>query len=147
VLKGSDAPSVDKLIINSETNSEVLSKSFLEHLGVALLSEWDLLAFVYRHGPTLTSTAQIARLIGYESTVVGAALDRLESHELIERVGPPEGTRLHRMVVSTDAEQRRCIRQFVSLSETRAGRLSLTGLLMPSRLESRGEGLLARSGK
>jgi DNA-binding MarR family transcriptional regulator len=57
-------------------------------LGISLLTDWDLLAFVYRHGASLTSTDQIARLIGYESAVVGAALDRLERDKLIERSGP-----------------------------------------------------------
>ena len=35
-------------------------------VGISLLSEWDVLVFVYRHGASLTSAEQIARLIGYE---------------------------------------------------------------------------------
>jgi DNA-binding MarR family transcriptional regulator len=132
---GDNVPSFDKLIIRGETNSEALVQGFLEHMGITLLSEWDMLAFIYRHGPTLTTTHQIARLTGYESAVVAAALDRLESQKLIERVGNPERTRLHRIVVSADIE-RRWIRQFVSLSQTRAGRLLLTKLLRPIRSDS-----------
>ena len=138
-------PSFDKLIIRGETNSEALVQGFLEHMGITLLSEWDMLAFIYRHGPTLTTTHQIARLTGYESAVVAAALDRLESQKLIERVGPPERTRLHRMVASTDTERRRSVRHFVSLSESRAGRLLLTRLLVPIRLESPPRGKSAES--
>ena len=106
-------------------------------MGISLLSEWDLLAFVYRHGPSLTNTDQIARLIGYESTVVGAALDRLERAKLIERSGPSqgEGVRLHRMRASTDVRHRQCLQQFVSLSESRDGRLLLTKLLKPVPVE------------
>jgi DNA-binding MarR family transcriptional regulator len=98
-------------------------------MGISLLSEWDMLAFVYRHGPCLNSTDQMARLIGYESEVVGAALDRLERNKLIERSEPRQGVRLHRL--STDSAHRRCLRQLVGLTETRAGRLLLTKLLKP----------------
>jgi DNA-binding MarR family transcriptional regulator len=103
-------------------------------LGISLLTDWDLLAFVYRHGASLTSTDQIARLIGYESAVVGAALDRLERDKLIERSGPPRGVRLHR--ISAEAGHWRCLQQLASLTETRAGRLLLTKLLKPVPLES-----------
>jgi DNA-binding MarR family transcriptional regulator len=103
-------------------------------MGISLLSEWDILAFVYRHGPTLTTTVQIARLIGYESTVVGDALNRLERAKLIERSGPSqgEGARLHRMRASTDARHRQYLQQFVNLSESRDGRLLLSKLLKKS---------------
>jgi DNA-binding MarR family transcriptional regulator len=106
-------------------------------MGISLLREWDMLAFVYRHGPSLTSTDQIARLIGYESEVVGAALDRLERNKLIERSGSPQGVRLHRL--STDAAHRRCLQQLVCLTETRAGRLLLIKLLKPMQPASSGQ--------
>ena len=105
-------------------------------MGISLLSEWDILAFVYRHGPSLTSTDRIARLTGYESTVVGAALDGLERAKFIERSGPSQGVRLHRMAASTGAGQRLCLQQFATLSNSRAGRLLLAKLLRPVRSES-----------
>jgi DNA-binding transcriptional MocR family regulator len=105
-------------------------------MGISLLSEWDTLVFVYRHGPSLTSTRQIAQLIGYESRVVGAALDRLEHEKLIERVGPSQGVRLHRMPASTHARHQHCLRRLVNLSESRAGRLLLKKLLKPVRRKS-----------
>lgn len=124
-------------ITERENNLEHAIQSCLESMGISLLSEWDILAFVYRHGPSLTNTDQIARLIGYESTVVGAALDRLERAKLIKRSGPSqgEGVRLHRMRVSTDVRHRQCLQQFVSLSESRDGRLLLTKLLKPVPVE------------
>jgi DNA-binding MarR family transcriptional regulator len=137
----------DKAIIELETNSEVSVQSCLSRMGISLLSEWDMLAFVFRHGPSLTSTEQIARLIGYESTVVDAALDRLESEKLIERVGFSSAVRLHRMLVSTDAGHRRCLQQLVRLSENRAGRILLTKILKPTRLEAGQEKRPAESGK
>jgi DNA-binding MarR family transcriptional regulator len=106
-------------------------------MGISLLSEWDILAFVYRHGPSLTTTDQIARLIGYHSTVVSDALDRLERAKLIERSGPSqgEGVCLHRMRASADARHRQCLQQFVSVSESRDGRLLLAKLLKPVPVE------------
>jgi DNA-binding MarR family transcriptional regulator len=106
-------------------------------MGISLLSEWDILAFVYRHGPSLTTTDQIAGLIGYDSTVVSDALDRLERAKLIERSGPSqgEGVRLLRMPASTDARHRQCLQQFVRVSESRDGRLLLAKLLKPVPVE------------
>jgi DNA-binding MarR family transcriptional regulator len=100
-------------------------------MGISLLSEWDVLAFVYSHGASLASSDQIARLIGYESTVVRAALDRLESENLIECSRPSSGVRFYRIPASTDAGRQRCLQQTVSLSETRAGRLLLAKRLKP----------------
>jgi DNA-binding MarR family transcriptional regulator len=103
----------------------------LEAIGVSLLSEWDLLTFVYRHGPSLTTTDQIAKLVGYEITVVDAALDRLEREMLIERVGPPQGTRLYRMSTSKDAQHRGYLQQVIALCDSRDGRLLAVKLLKP----------------
>jgi DNA-binding MarR family transcriptional regulator len=103
----------------------------LDSMGISLLSEWDVLAFVYRHGASLASSDQIARLIGYESTVVRAALDRLESENLIERSRLSKGVRFYRILASTDAGRQRRLKQIVSLSETRVGRLLLAKRLKP----------------
>jgi hypothetical protein len=108
---------------------EISVQRSLESIGISLISEWDMLAFVYRHGPSLTSTEQIAKLIGYESAAVGAALERLEGQKLIERVGPTKGVRLHRM--RAHAGHQPCLLHLVSLSENRAGRLLLKKLLKP----------------
>ena len=105
----------------------------LDSLGISLLSEWDVLSFVCRHGASLASSDQIARLIGYESTVVRDALDRLESKNLIERSRPSNGVRFYRILASTDAGRQRCLQQIVSVSETRAGRLLLAKRLKPDR--------------
>src|SRR6202040_236259 len=110
---------------------ELPVRTCLDSMGISLLSEWDVLAFVYRHGASLASGDQIARLIGYESTVVRAALERLESQNLIERSRPSNGVRFYRILASTDAGRQRCLQQIVSLSETRAGRLLLAKQLKP----------------
>jgi DNA-binding MarR family transcriptional regulator len=98
----------------------------LESVGIAQLSDWDVLAFVYRHGVSLTSAEQIARLMGYESGVVGGALDRLERGEIIGRSRPSRGVRFYRAVVLTDPERRRCLEYLISVADSRSGRLLLT---------------------
>ena len=95
------------------------------NVGISLLCDWDVFAFVYRHVTSLTTAEQIARLLGYESAVVGGALDRLESQKLIERSRPSRGVRLYRVANSKNVEHQRCLQELVTLSESRAGRLEL----------------------
>lgn len=88
---------------------------------------------------SLTNTEQIARLIGYDTTTVDAALDRLECGKLIDRSRLSRGSRMYRIVDPTDAEQRRHLHQLISLSETRAGRLLLLNALKDMRREVKPE--------
>jgi DNA-binding transcriptional MocR family regulator len=119
-----------------ETRWEFSVQDCLAGLGISLLSEWDILAFIFRHGPTLTSTDQIAKLIGYGSRTVGAALDRLEREKLIERVGPSQGVRLHRILPWTCVQHQHCLQRLVSPPESRAGRLLLKKLLKAGEPET-----------
>lgn len=102
--------------------------------GISLLCDWDVFAFLYRHVTSLTTTDQIARLVGYETSVVGGALDRLESRKLIERSRPSHrGVRLYRALNSKEIEHQRSLEQLITLSESRAGRLELAKALSPIR--------------
>jgi DNA-binding MarR family transcriptional regulator len=132
------------LVIESEKDME-LDVRCLEGMGISLLSEWDVLVFVYRHGASLTSADQIARLVGYESTVVDGALKRLEREKLMERSRPSQGVRFYRILASMDAGHRRCLQQLVSLSESRAGRLLLAKRLKPVRSDPGREEQSAKS--
>jgi DNA-binding MarR family transcriptional regulator len=103
------------------------------NVGISLLCDWDVFAFVYRHVSSLATVDQIARLVGYESGVVRGALDRLEGQKLIERSRLSRGVRLYRVLSLKDVEHRRCLQKLVALSESRAGRLELARLLSPIR--------------
>jgi DNA-binding MarR family transcriptional regulator len=103
----------------------------LESVGISLLCELDALAFVYRHRTSLTSVDEIARLIGYESAIVGGALDRLEREKLIERSEPSHGAHFYTILASPNAGRQRCLQQLLSLSQTRAGRVLLVKRLKP----------------
>jgi DNA-binding MarR family transcriptional regulator len=116
-------------VIEREKPMEPSVQNCLHGVGISLLSELDVLIFVYRHRASLTSADQIARLIGYESKVVSDVLDRLERKKLIERSRPSQGVCFYRILASMDAGHRCCLQQIISLSETRAGRLQLAGRL------------------
>jgi hypothetical protein len=124
-----------KVVIESETNSEISVRAWLESAGISLLSQWDVLAFIYRHGPCLTSAEQVARLIGYETTAVTAALDWLERENVIQRAGFCQ-VQLHTIVAFPDDDRGRSLRQLVSRSGSRAERLRLRKLLKHHRIES-----------
>ena len=123
-------------IIEREKPVELSVQGLLESVGISLLSEWDVLAFVYRHGVSLTSIGQIASLVGYENGVVASALDRLEREKLIERSRPSQEVCFYRIFASMDAERQHCLQQLLSQSEGRAGRLLLAKRQAPLRSES-----------
>jgi DNA-binding MarR family transcriptional regulator len=108
-------------------------QSCVDNVGISSLCDWDVFAFVYRHVTSLTTAEQIARLLGYESGVVDAALGRLETQKLIERSRPSQGVRIYRVLNSNNLEHQRCLQELLTLSETRAGRLELARQLSPLR--------------
>jgi DNA-binding MarR family transcriptional regulator len=123
------------MIIERERTLESALQRCVDSVGISLLCDWDVFAFVYRHVTSLTSADQIARLVGYESKVVGGALDRLERQKLIERSRPSRGVRLYRVLSSMEVEHRRCLQELLMLLESRAGRLELAKRLSPVRPE------------
>jgi DNA-binding MarR family transcriptional regulator len=97
----------------------------LQSLGISTLSEWDVLAFMFRHGTSLATAEHIARLLGYNKSVVGDALDRVASLGLVQRSRSSMGVRLYRFVGSQDTERQQRIEELMRLGETRSGRLLL----------------------
>src|SRR5450755_2809646 len=144
-LKWAMTPSKESLITEREQTLESSLQRCVVNVGISLLCDWDVFAFVYRHVTSLTTAEQIARLLGYEGAVVGGALDRLESQKLIERSRPSRGVRLYRVTNSKDLEHRRCLQELVSLSESRAGRLELARQLSPVSSGSLGGEAVGRS--
>jgi DNA-binding MarR family transcriptional regulator len=108
---------------------ELSIQSCLENVGISLMCEWDVLAFVSSRRTSLANADQIASLIGYEATAVRAALDRLEREKLIERSRPSQGASLFRLLTSTDAARQGCLLRLICLSKSRAGRVLLAGQL------------------
>jgi hypothetical protein len=97
----------------------------LKALGISQLSEWDALAFLYRHGTSLIGAAQIAQLLGGNQAEVSAALNRLETLGLLQRSRGSGGIRLYRFSVPKDPFCYSCLVELMSLAEKRTGRLLL----------------------
>ena len=103
-------------------------------MGIASPVEWDVLAFVYRHQASLTNADQIARMLGYPSTVVADALDHMESGKLIRRSRASQGVRLYQFGSSEeDPQSHGYFQQLITLAEKPAGRLVLIKKLQQHR--------------
>src|SRR6266446_8273778 len=118
---------------SAEKSKDFLVAEHLKSLGISLLSEWDVLVFLYRHGTILTSAAQIANFLGHGSAPVIAALDRLESLGFIMRSRGSEGIRLYRFSVPKDPSRCSCFMELMILAEKRTGRLLLLQHLQRDR--------------
>jgi len=96
----------------------------LETLRIRQLAEWDVLAFIHRHGTSIASAEQIARLLGYGNAPVGAALDGLASAGLVQRSRNAHGVRLYRCTANfADESRRRSLEELMKVAEERQGRL------------------------
>jgi len=112
-------------MVSEEKDSERLIQH-LKDLRITLLSDWDVLVFLYRHQTSLASVGQIARLTGYPAEIVVEALDRLESYGLIKRSRASRAVRLYQFVDPEAHLPQSRIRQLMTLAQTRTGRLLLT---------------------
>ena len=107
----------------------------LTHLGIVSPVEWDVLAFVYRHQASLTNADQIARMLGYPSTVIADALDHMESGKLIRRSRASQGVRLYQFgSFDADPESAGYFQQLFTLAENPAGRSVLIKKLRQHRM-------------
>lgn len=95
----------------------------LQTLGISLVSEWDALAFVYRHGSSLGTAAQIARFIGYGDVEIAAALRTLDARGLIQRSRVSRGIRFYQLSEALEPSRRSYLVDLLSLAQSRSGRL------------------------
>jgi hypothetical protein len=108
----------------------------LTRLGISSPVEWDVLVFVYRHQASLANAEQIARMLGYPSTVVADALDHLESRKLIRRSRASLGARLYQFVPSeADPPSHSSFQQLITVTGNPAGRRLLVTKLRQRRAE------------
>ena len=107
-----------------------LVSEHLEILHIRSLPEWDVLAFIYRHGASLASAEHIARLLGYPRAEAGAALDSLTTAGIIQRSRNSHGVRLYQFAAALpDDGRRRAVEELIRIAGTREGRLRLIGCL------------------
>jgi DNA-binding transcriptional ArsR family regulator len=124
------------------TEDPDLFRKNLEALRIRHLAEWDVLAFIYRHGTNLVSADHITRLLGYGKALVGAALDSLTSTGLVKRSRNSHGVRLYKIAAATPDDPRgSCLEELMKVTEERRGRLLLIALLRHAAgKEPRGRG-------
>jgi hypothetical protein len=98
----------------------------LSTLGIVHLAEWDVLAFIHRHGASLASAEKIASLVGYTKAVVGSTLESLTAKGLVQRSRNSHGVRLYQSVddVPNDPLQL-ALEDLIKVAEGRHGRLLL----------------------
>src|SRR5438093_9803178 len=110
---------------------EVQMEAWLETLGIDSLTQWDMLVFLYRHQTSLVGAEFIARLLGYATAPVIAALDVLESLELVERSRASQGARLYQLTLPAGSPRRDASGRLTASANSRAGRLWLSKKLKP----------------
>lgn len=108
-----------------DKSADLPIREHLKILGVSTLYEWDILAFLHRHGTSLINAAEIAVLLGGNKAEVSVTLDRLASLGLIQRSRGSQGVRLYRISVPTDPSRYSCFTELMTLAENRDGRLLL----------------------
>ena len=100
-------------------------EGWLKTLGIESLCQWDMLVFLYRHQPSLVCAEHIARLLGYATAEVAAALDSLESSGLVERSRVSQGVRLYQLTAPADPARRDVLERFMTLADSLSVRLLL----------------------
>jgi DNA-binding MarR family transcriptional regulator len=119
-------------LCEADSSRESLGRECLNSIGISLLIDWDILIFLHQHGRILSTTEQMARLLGWDSERIGNALDRLESRELIKFSRKSRGgARFYKAAVS-DSAAYNCFQQLLSLTRNRSGRLMLAKMLKPN---------------
>jgi hypothetical protein len=102
----------------------------LSTLGIAHIGEWDVLAFIHNHGPSLVSAEKIAGLLGYDKAVVGSSLDTLTSKGLVQRSRSSRGVRLYRFVSAPPGDPLQlALGELLKVADERRGRLLLVNHL------------------
>jgi DNA-binding MarR family transcriptional regulator len=101
---------------------DTVVEDWMKTLGVVSLCQWHVLVFLYRHQTTLLSAEYLARLLGYATEPVAAALDVLESLGLVERSRISQGVRLYKFITPSAAGRAEAFNQLQALTSHRIGR-------------------------
>ena len=141
--------------MEQELPPDAVVEGSLKTLGIESLCQWDVLVFLCRHLASLVSAEHIARLLGYETGAVVAALDGLESLGLVDRSRVDQGVRLYQFAAPEDTGRGDTLGRLLTLADSRDGRLLLTKKLRcgapstpnngPSRSQNRGSATWLRA--
>jgi hypothetical protein len=98
---------------------------WLHSLGLVSRCQWEVLVFLSLHYSTLLGAADLARLMGYASHEIIAALDTLEALGLVERSRVSQGARWYWFYIPLDTPCHKAFAQLQALAGHRAGRMLL----------------------
>lgn len=126
--------------MDRENPPELQVEGWLKTVGVESLCQWDVLVFLCRHLTSLVSAEHIARLLGYETGAVVAALDSLESLGLVDRSRVDQGVRLYQFAAPENTWRGDTLGRLLTLAGSRAGRLLLTKKLRGGEPAEQGNG-------
>lgn len=99
---------------------------WLQTLGITSLCQWDVLMFLYRHQTSLVGADLIARLLGYASDPVVAALDVLDLQGLVARSRVSQIVRLYQFTAPSDPPRGNAWARLLALASDRTGRVRLS---------------------
>ena len=108
-----------------DSKPDVEVEGWLKTLGIESLCQWDMLVFLDRHPSLLVGTEYIPFFLGYATVDVVAALDSLESLELVERSRVSQGARLYQVTASADPARRDALEWLMTLADSHSVRLLL----------------------
>jgi DNA-binding transcriptional ArsR family regulator len=115
-----------------ENPPDLRVEGWLQTLGIESLCQWDVLVFLFRHQSSLVSAEHIARLLGYATGEVVAALDSLESSGLVERSRVSQGVRLYQATAPADPTRRDALERLMTFADSHTVRLLLARRLRGS---------------
>lgn len=96
---------------------------WLHMLGIVSLCQWDVLVFLSRHQTTLLGAESLAQLLGYETELIVAALDVLESLALVIRSRVSQGARLYQCMVPPTSPRGVAFARLQVIADHHAGRI------------------------
>jgi hypothetical protein len=113
-------------MIQHEHISDAEIDGWLKTLGITSLCQWDVLVFLHRHQTSLLGADFIARLLGYASGPVVAALEVLEFLGLVERSRVSQIVRLYKLTVPSTPSRDDAWARLLALGSDRGGRVRLS---------------------
>jgi hypothetical protein len=98
-------------------------------LGITSLCQWDVVVFLYRHRDSLIGADHLARLLGYETELIIAAMEALEATGLVRRSRVSQGARFYHFIPPSEDPRSSALARLLAWTRRRAGRLQLSRLL------------------
>ena len=112
--------------MNSDRTPDLAAvEHWLLSAGLTSIHHWDVLVFLYRHPTSLLSAEHIARLLGYGTAEIVAALEHLEALGWVSRSRVSQAVRLYQFTVPAETLPGDAGHRLLRLADSRPVRLLL----------------------